>query len=70
MSDGDVTVWQVVSKPADLMMWIRIPTKSAWLELDLKQFFKKWDNGMRQGLRSLVVLAAPHSSTLDAKHHE
>jgi len=39
--NGEVTVWQVVSKPADLMMWIRFPTKSAWLELDLKQYFKK-----------------------------
>jgi len=39
--NGEVTVWPVVSKPAELMMWVRFPTKSAWLELDLKQYFKK-----------------------------
>jgi len=40
-ANGEVTVWQVLSKPADLIMWVRFPTKSAWLELDLKRYFKK-----------------------------
>jgi hypothetical protein len=36
---GDVTVWQVVTHPAELKMWVRIPTHSGWMELDLKQLF-------------------------------
>ncbi len=40
-TNGEVTVWQIVSKPADLMMWVRFPAKSTWLELDLKQYVRK-----------------------------
>jgi hypothetical protein len=36
---GDVTVWQVVTHPAELKMWVRIPTHSGWMEPDLKQLF-------------------------------
>ena len=38
---GDVTVWQVVTHPAKLKMWVRIPTYSGWMEFDLKKLFTK-----------------------------
>lgn len=36
---GDVTVWQVVTHPDQRKMWVRIPTYSGWMELDLKTLF-------------------------------
>ncbi|WP_416838742.1 C45 family autoproteolytic acyltransferase/hydolase [Haloferax sp. DFSO52] len=36
----EVTVWQVVTKPADLKVWWRIPTVSSWMEIDLNEYFR------------------------------
>ncbi len=37
---AEVTVQQVVTKPADRKMWVRIPTVSCWMEFDLKKYFR------------------------------
>lgn len=36
---SEVTATQVVTKPAERMMWVRIPTVSGWMEFDLTQYF-------------------------------
>lgn len=38
-SKDEVTVWQVVTKPADRTVWWRIPTHSGWMEIDLRKYF-------------------------------
>lgn len=38
--DDEVTVWQVVTHPASLKMWVRLPTLSNWILVDLKEWFK------------------------------
>lgn len=38
--DDEVTVWQVVTKPADRKIWIRLPTLSGWNAIDLNEWFK------------------------------
>jgi hypothetical protein len=38
--DDEVTVWQVISHPASLRMWVRLPTLSDWILVDLREWFK------------------------------
>jgi hypothetical protein len=38
--DDEVTVWQVITRPADLKMWVRLPTLTNWVFFDLKEWFK------------------------------
>lgn len=38
--DDEVTVWQVVTQPASLKMWVRLPTLSDWVLVDLQEWFK------------------------------
>ena len=38
--DDEVTVWQVVTHPASLRMWVRFPTLCDWVFVDLKEWFK------------------------------
>lgn len=38
--DDEVTVWQVITRPADLKMWVRLPTLTDWILVDLKEWFK------------------------------
>lgn len=38
--DDEVTVWQVITKPSELKMWVRYPTLTDWVSVDLKQFFQ------------------------------
>jgi hypothetical protein len=37
--DDEVTVYQVVTSPKNLRIWMRIPTFTEWLKFDLKGFF-------------------------------
>ncbi len=37
--DDEVTVWQVVTHPASLEMWVRFPMLSDWIFIDLKKWF-------------------------------
>ncbi len=38
--DDEVTVWQVVTHPASLEMWVRFPMLSNWIFIDLKKWFR------------------------------
>lgn len=38
---GDVTVYQLITHSAEPKWWVRIPTYTGWLEIDLKRFFKQ-----------------------------
>lgn len=38
--DDEVTVWQVIAHPATLRMWVRLPTLSEWILVDLKEWFR------------------------------
>lgn len=40
-ADDEVTVWQVITQPADLKVWLRFPTISDWMAIDLKKYFAK-----------------------------
>ncbi len=40
-NDDEVTVWQVITRPADMKMWVRIPTLTGWVAIDLKEIFGK-----------------------------
>jgi hypothetical protein len=37
--DDDVTVYQVVTSPKNLRIWMRIPTFTEWLKFDFKEFY-------------------------------
>lgn len=38
--DDEVTVWQVVTKPSERKLWLRLPTITDWILFDLNQWFK------------------------------
>jgi len=38
---ADVTMIQVISQPAERKWWIRVPTHTGWMEIDLKKYFKR-----------------------------
>lgn len=38
--DDEVTVWQVISRPSEQTMWVRFPTLTGWIRLDLKAWFR------------------------------
>jgi len=38
--DADLTVYQVVTDPAKLQMWIKVPLKTQWRQIDLERMFK------------------------------
>ncbi len=38
--DDEVTVWQVVTHPSSLGMWVRFPTLTDWFFIDLKKWFQ------------------------------
>ena len=38
--DDEVTVWQVITKPAERKMWVRFPTLTGWIAFDLNEWFK------------------------------
>lgn len=39
--DHEVTVWQVVTQPGTLKLWLRMPTLTDWVQIDLKDWFKR-----------------------------
>ena len=39
--DDEVTVWQVITRPADLKMWVRMPTLTGWVFVDLKKWLEE-----------------------------
>jgi hypothetical protein len=38
--DADLTVYQVVTEPAKLQMWLKVPLLTKWRSVDLKALFK------------------------------
>jgi hypothetical protein len=38
--DDEVTVWQVITKPDKLQIWLRFPTITDWQLIDFKQYFR------------------------------
>jgi hypothetical protein len=38
--DDEVTVWQVITRPSERKMWVRFPTLTGWIPLDLNEWFK------------------------------
>ena len=39
-NDDEVTVWQVVTKPSERKLWLRLPTITNWVLFDFAQWFK------------------------------
>lgn len=38
--DDEVTVWQVITRPSERKMWVRFPTLTGWIPVDLDTWFK------------------------------
>lgn len=38
--DSEITVWQVITKPSELKVWVRIPEYTGWLNFNLKELFE------------------------------
>ena len=38
---GDVTMYQLITHSAGRTWWLRVPTHTGWLEIDLKKYFKQ-----------------------------